>query len=270
MRFGANCTLDLVCVRKQDAGNYVCMASIGNNTTTATVDVVVTSMSVCGNVQVCTCACIHMCVCVWVWVCVGGFRCLCVGVGVSVCVCVCARVCGCVCVCMCVCVWVWVYVCNVNVQYMIYLSLTGPPGPPSNVTVEYVTEACVALSWTPPTDDGGAPITKFTILVMTENDELISTQDCDATEVSCVLENLDPSTIYLFRVRACNELGPGEPSMPSAPVALAIKPLFQLRDDQFSDCYDVVKVIARYGPQSVHGGIVCVCVCASVRASVCV
>lgn len=77
----------------------------------------------------------------------------------------------------------------------------------------------VDLRWTPPTKDGGSPITGYVI----EKREKGSPRWTKAGETKgpdCKgrAENLEEGVTYEFRVRAVNAAGPGQPSEASKPI----------------------------------------------------
>jgi hypothetical protein len=72
------------------------------------------------------------------------------------------------------------------------------------------------VSWTPPADDGGRPVTGYLVTGR-------PTGSCTvpATETRCELADLPAAPDYTFTVRAVNEGGAGEPSRPETdPVAV--------------------------------------------------
>lgn len=92
--------------------------------------------------------------------------------------------------------------------------LTGTPG-----------DGEVALSWTAPADDGGAPVTGYRMEVSTSADGPFSgaSSACDApgigssTGTSCTAAGLDNGTGYYFRALAFNEIGSSEYSSVAGP-----------------------------------------------------
>jgi predicted phage tail protein len=96
----------------------------------------------------------------------------------------------------------------------------GAPGTPEATDWD---RHFVELKWTPPTTDGGSPVTGYII----EKREKGNTRWTKATELrspECKgkVDNLDEGLTYEFRVRAVNEAGPGEPS--DASKAVVTKP----------------------------------------------
>ncbi len=86
------------------------------------------------------------------------------------------------------------------------------PGPPTGVTAS-AGNAAVAVSWTPPAVDGGAPITGYSVTASPGGATCATT-----TSTMCVVSGLTNSTAYTFTVRAANLAGQGTPSAPTASV----------------------------------------------------
>ena len=125
----------------------------------------------------------------------------------------------------------------------------GPPGSMHKPTVEYITESSIALSWTPPLDDGASPIIRYSLIVSTDGDTTVVTHNYLTTATSCLLDTLAPGKMYSFRVRAVNELGSGEDSEATEVVRLLGNGQSGdgglLLDEDFSSHYDVERIIAR-------------------------
>jgi predicted phage tail protein len=81
----------------------------------------------------------------------------------------------------------------------------------------------VELKWTPPTNDGGSPVTGY-IVEKREKGNTRWTKAAEFRTPECKgkVDNLDEGVTYEFRVRAVNEAGPGEPS--DASKAVVTKP----------------------------------------------
>ena len=106
-----------------------------------------------------------------------------------------------------------VWVVDANNNKVRELAVRKPPAAPTVVTA--TAGNCTAtVSWTPPTDDGGSPISGYTI---TANPDGV-TADAPAEATSATVEGLTNGTSYTFTVAASNEAGPGAPSAASAPV----------------------------------------------------
>ncbi len=92
------------------------------------------------------------------------------------------------------------------------------PGPPTNVSA--VGGFRAVISWTPPGDDGGRPITGY---VVTGEPEGSCTAAADQTR--CEISDLPAAPGYTFIVRAVNEAGAGTASNPATdPIAVYSAP----------------------------------------------
>uniref|UniRef100_A0A8C6P5A9 Contactin 4 n=1 Tax=Nothobranchius furzeri TaxID=105023 RepID=A0A8C6P5A9_NOTFU len=97
--------------------------------------------------------------------------------------------------------------------------LSGPPGPPTSIHVEEITDTTASLSWRPGSDNH-SPIMAHTIQArtpfslgwqaVTTVPEVVGGQQLTATVI-----DLNPWVEYEFRVLASNRVGTGEPSEPS-------------------------------------------------------
>ncbi len=79
-----------------------------------------------------------------------------------------------------------------------------PPGPPATLTGLAKTTTSIRLDWTPPADDGGSPITQYTLTRPGAN-PVNSGPDVRARTIT----NLTPDTSYTFTLKARNALGLG-------------------------------------------------------------
>lgn len=97
------------------------------------------------------------------------------------------------------------------------LTLLDPPSAPRDVqAVEASRKATV--TWLPPTDDGGTPITGYRVISTPQG------KTCTTTGTECQVVGLDNNTTYTFRVQAENPVGPGTPSATSNPITPAANP----------------------------------------------
>ena len=91
----------------------------------------------------------------------------------------------------------------------------APPAPTGVTAVEGDGEAVV--SWTPPSQDGGSPITGYAVTPY--RDGLAgSPRPFTSTATTQTVTGLDNGTAYSFRVAAVSAVGSGEPSAPSPAV----------------------------------------------------
>ena len=95
---------------------------------------------------------------------------------------------------------------------------TDAPGPPGKPTVTKADAKEITIKWTPPTSDGGSPITGYIV----EKKDKFSTRWQKAnrfhiSETEFTVSELTTGSEYQFRVSAENKAGPGTPSEPSDP-----------------------------------------------------
>ncbi len=98
---------------------------------------------------------------------------------------------------------------------------SGPtvPGAPTNV-IATAGNGSALIAWTAPSNDGGAPITDFTVTSSP------SGLTCKSTETACTVTGLTNGTTYTFTVTATNVIGTGAPSAPSNSVNPHVTNLF--------------------------------------------
>lgn len=72
-------------------------------------------------------------------------------------------------------------------------------------------DGAMVVSWDPPENDGGAPITQYAVTSSPDNRTCVTTG-----ALTCVVEGLANGTDYTFQVVATNVEGDSEPSEPSA------------------------------------------------------
>lgn len=88
-----------------------------------------------------------------------------------------------------------------------------PPGPPTKVSAVPGNRSLV-VSWHPPLDEGGAPVTGYAAVAQPGGVSCTTV----APVTSCTISGLNNGQFFTVTVRAFNAAGPGEPSAPSAPV----------------------------------------------------
>uniref|UniRef100_A0A3B5A399 Contactin-4-like n=1 Tax=Stegastes partitus TaxID=144197 RepID=A0A3B5A399_9TELE len=106
-----------------------------------------------------------------------------------------------------------------SISIAVDLVVRGPPGPPTSIHVEEITDTTASLSWRPGPDNH-SPITAYTIQArtpftlgwqaVTTVPEVVGGHRLTATVI-----DLSPWVEYEFRVLASNTIGTGEPSKPS-------------------------------------------------------
>lgn len=101
---------------------------------------------------------------------------------------------------------------------------TDTPGPVSDLKVSDVTKTSCHVSWAPPENDGGSPVTHYIVEKREAERKTWSTVTPEVKKTSFNVTNLVPGNEYFFRVTAVNEYGPGVPTDVPKPV-LASDPL---------------------------------------------
>ncbi|WKY05591.1 hypothetical protein Q1695_006081 [Nippostrongylus brasiliensis] len=92
------------------------------------------------------------------------------------------------------------------------------------------------LKWTPPLDDGGAPIDEYLVEMKAGNGDWVPATKVPADQLTATVDNLRPGQTYQFRVKALNKAGESRPSDPSK--AMIAKPRNlppKIHRDMFSD-----------------------------------
>ena len=88
----------------------------------------------------------------------------------------------------------------------------GPPGPPLAVAV-VVADDSLSVTWDPPAQDGGLPLTRYSLWARVPGGEWVEIADRDAKAPRTQLvRNLTNARTYEFRVTARNAAGAGPPS----------------------------------------------------------
>lgn len=102
---------------------------------------------------------------------------------------------------------------------MIMTVIADEPGAPGTPDVTDWDRDYVDLKWTPPSKDGGSPITGYVIEKREKgNPKWTKAAELHSPDCKGRADNLEEGVEYEFRVRAVNEAGPGEPSQPSKSV----------------------------------------------------
>jgi len=91
------------------------------------------------------------------------------------------------------------------------------PDKPRNLTPDEVRAEHVKLSWLPPEDDGGTPITSYLVRYMDiDSGEWVTA--CTTTTPSATASGLKPGHLYQFEVSAINKEGQSEPLFTGDPI----------------------------------------------------
>merc|ERR1712179_808212 len=89
--------------------------------------------------------------------------------------------------------------------------------PPSQPEVTEWNERCMTLRWNDPIDDGGMPVTGYTVEARTTGGPWQIWETLDTKETRAVMQKLQKGQEYQFRVIAVNKAGKSDPSHPSRP-----------------------------------------------------
>ncbi len=93
-------------------------------------------------------------------------------------------------------------------------AFTVPPGAPANLQAQASGHTAISLSWTAPSDDGGATITGYQIELSTDAgtnwSDLVT--NTGTTSTTYTHTGLLPATTYHYRISAINAAGTGNPS----------------------------------------------------------
>lgn len=104
---------------------------------------------------------------------------------------------------------------NSLLYYILHaISIVDEPGKPGRPELKNWDKDFVDLEWTPPKDDGGAPIEKYIVQMRDKEgrqwvDVAKVPGDRTATKVT---DGIQEGHEYEFRIVAVNRAGPGEPS----------------------------------------------------------
>jgi len=89
--------------------------------------------------------------------------------------------------------------------------------PPSQPDVTDWNERAMSIRWNEPIDDGGMPITGYTVEARTTGGQWQIWETLDTPETVATMQKLQKGQEYQFRVIATNKAGKSDPSHPSRP-----------------------------------------------------
>ena len=102
--------------------------------------------------------------------------------------------------------------------YPIYkLLIADKPSTPGVPNIKELTKDSATIEWTPPTKDGGNPISNYVIEYkpVSGHKWLPANEDMKVTDTSFTIKDLTEDEEYEFRVAAENRAGVSKPSAPS-------------------------------------------------------
>ena len=102
--------------------------------------------------------------------------------------------------------------------------ITSVPAMPQGLTICETTGTYITLSWEPPAEDGGTPVTGYEVICCNISDnEWIKGQVLEDDITLWRQENLVKGKEYIFQVTAKNKMGESDPVVSENPVMLLRK-----------------------------------------------
>lgn len=99
------------------------------------------------------------------------------------------------------------------------ITTTEKPGKPDPPKIVEVGRSTAGLTWTPPSDDGGAPISNYVVEYRVEGGfKWVRATEDQISRTAYTVKGLLENTIYEFRIAAENKAGQGPFSEPTAPI----------------------------------------------------
>ncbi len=98
--------------------------------------------------------------------------------------------------------------------------------PPTRVKIVDVSKGIVTLTWKPPKNDGGAPVTHYNVERLwwdSSGKQQESWRQCNRRDIDTTtfkVEDLNQGAEYEFRVKAVNEVGSSRPSSTAGPIII--------------------------------------------------
>lgn len=96
------------------------------------------------------------------------------------------------------------------------------PSSPSRPTITEITSSSVIVKWQAPDSDGNSPITAYTVECKETGVSHWQAPVPFVSTTSTVVDDLNPGSVYQFRVSANNVVGISKPSPPTDPVTLGV------------------------------------------------
>ena len=82
-----------------------------------------------------------------------------------------------------------------------------------------ISDTCATVSWKPPLTDGGKPVKQYIIEYRdTRKTTWLKSGSCNVNMTTFTVTRLIEGNEYMFRVRAANEVGEGEPLASMEPI----------------------------------------------------
>ena len=113
------------------------------------------------------------------------------------------------------------YVVNKPIS-VLFIVLADKPLAPGRPEVNLLGRGTASLTWSPPREDGGSPITNYIVEMKSSQTYswAVANIAMRVSEPAFTVTDLMPGTSYEFRVTAENKLGRSDPSPPSRPVQI--------------------------------------------------
>ena len=129
----------------------------------------------------------------------------------------------------------------------------GPPGAPTGLEATADRRHAIALSWTPPSDNGGFEVTGYRVEVSADAGETWSDLVANTGDATEYTHAVAPGTTRHYRVRAINSLGESDPSnVASATTPETMEPGAPLNLEAFANGQRAIQL--SWSPPSDDGG----------------
>ena len=88
-------------------------------------------------------------------------------------------------------------------MFSIQLHFSAPDAP-EDLTITSTTSTSIAIMWSPPANNGGSPVTNYSVMIPGG-----TTSTTTTTMTSTTISGLTENTMYTISVSAVNSAGPG-------------------------------------------------------------